>query len=63
MGTRRPDRSWLEVAREAALQQATLEARYQWEVGPRALPPFNYRFEHIQAVVQIATQLAEVMKA
>ncbi len=54
-GAERP--AWLPVAIAAAERRALGEARYQW--GARAAaPPFNYRLEHIRAVVQIATDLA-----
>jgi uncharacterized protein len=63
MRTGRHGRPWLTVAQEAAYRQATLESRYQWSVRPRVAPPFSYRFEHIQAVVGIAAQLAKTLDA
>ena len=49
--------AWLPVAIAAAERRALGEARYQWGVrGPA--PPFNYRLEHVRAVVAIATRLA-----
>ena len=59
-GSERP--AWLPVAIAAAERSALGEARYQW--GMRgAAPPFNYRLEHVRAVVMIATHLAESTRA
>ena len=49
--------AWLPVAIAAAERRAFGEARYQWGVRTAA-PPFNYRLEHVRAVVEIATELA-----
>jgi uncharacterized protein len=49
---------WLPVAIAAAERRALGEAKYQWGVRGAA-PPFNYRLEHIRAVVDIAVALAE----
>jgi uncharacterized protein len=59
-GSERP--AWLPVAISAAERRALGEARYQW--GARgAAPPFNYRLEHVRAVVAIATELAAATEA
>ena len=53
---------WLPVAIAAAERRALGEAKYQWGMRGGA-PPFNYRLEHIRAVVDIAVALAEQSRA
>jgi uncharacterized protein len=50
-------RPWLLVAIAAAERRALGEARYQWGLRGGATP-FNYRLEHLRAVVAIANELA-----
>lgn len=52
--------AWRQVARESAYQGTLKEARLRW--GSDELP-FNYRWEHIQAVVRLALRLAELTGA
>src|SRR4051812_3912272 len=53
---------WLPVAIAAAEGRALGEAKYKGGVRGAA-PPFNYRLEHIRAVVDIAVALAEQSRA
>ncbi len=54
---------WREPVRALALQRAEVEARQAWRVDEDAPIPFNYRWEHVQAVVGLALWLAEEMDA
>ena len=51
---------WREVLRERAHQAATAESRTCWAENHIA---FNYRWEHVQAVVRLAIRLAELTGA
>ncbi len=52
--------SWREAARELAHQATLDEAERRW--GRRELS-YNYRWEHVQAVVQLALRLADLTGA
>jgi len=52
--------AWREVVRAAAQEAALAEARVHWGENQVA---FNYRWEHVQAVVRLAIRLAEVTGA
>lgn len=51
---------WRAVARQAAFQATLNEARARWGIEN---PNFNYRWEHIRAVVRLALRLAELTGA
>ena len=51
---------WRQVVKEKALQATLREARERW--GQES-PNFNYRWEHVQAVAQLALRLAELTGA
>lgn len=48
--------AWREIVRQVAQEATLVEARIRW--GSEEMP-FNYRWEHIQAVVRLAICLAE----
>jgi len=52
--------AWQPVVRQAAYQATLAEAKLCWGTNS---PPFNYRWEHIQAVVQLAARLANLTGA
>lgn len=52
--------AWQEVVRAAAQEAALAEARVHWGENQVA---FNYRWEHVQAVVRLTIRLAEVTGA
>jgi uncharacterized protein len=52
--------AWRELTRELAHQATLDEAERRW--GTRELP-FNYRWEHVQAVVRLALRLADLVGA
>ncbi len=58
-----PRPSWRQTVVAAATRQATAEARHAWRVRPGVAPPFNYRLEHIRAVVAIVGDLAAKLAA
>lgn len=51
---------WREAVQEAAQQAAVREAETMW-IGPQ--PVFNYRLEHVEAVVRTALRLAKLTGA
>ena len=51
---------WQEVVRAAAEEAATADSRHDW--GDNAIA-FNYRWEHVQAVVPLAARLAALTGA
>jgi len=51
---------WREILRELAHKAATAESRTYWAENHIA---FNYRWEHVQAVVRLAIRLAELTGA
>ncbi|MBI2846049.1 MAG: HD domain-containing protein [Chloroflexi bacterium] len=54
-------KSWEEVAITAARARAEQESRSLWRA--EGTPPFNYRWEHLKAVVAIAETLAQELGA
>lgn len=54
-------KSWEEIAIVAAQSRATQESLALWK--GEGIPPFNYRWEHIKAVVAIAEALAKELGA
>ncbi len=58
---RKPD--WRLVCRNEAKAAASEEARGAWHLPPEEAIPFNYRWEHVQQVVQTACWLAEATGA
>jgi uncharacterized protein len=52
--------AWREVVREAAYEAAVTETRTTW--GTKEIF-YNYRWEHVQAVVRLAMRLAELTGA
>lgn len=55
--------AWRAVCQAHALAQALKEARKTWKVRAAADIPFNYRWEHVQAVVDLALWLANAVGA
>lgn len=53
-------KGWRTVVKEAMREAAVAEVT---EDGRRAEPPFNYRWEHVKAVVTLASKLAELVGA
>ena len=57
-------RAWRTACRQEAAEQAARDARAGWEAaGVHGVTPFEYRWEHVQAVVQLAGRLAAELKA
>lgn len=54
---------WRTVCQRYAEQRASAEARKEWRAKGDEAPPFNYRWEHVQAVAALALHLAQVMGA
>jgi len=52
--------TWREIIQELAHQATLSEARLRWGTDELA---FNYRWEHVQAVVRLAVRLAELTGA
>ena len=50
--------SWKEVITSVAKERAVGESQERWGQGPGERPRFNYRLEHVKAVVAIARGLA-----
>ncbi len=50
--------SWQTTCRQQAEAQALTEASQTWQIEPSDSLPFNYRWEHVQAVVRLALWLA-----
>jgi uncharacterized protein len=50
--------AWRELCRQEAAFQAKREAQIAWQIEDGADAPFNYRWEHVQRVVQLALWLA-----
>lgn len=48
--------TWREIVQQVAQEATLVEARIRW--GSEEMP-FNYRWEHVQAVVRLAIRLAE----
>ncbi len=53
------ERSWRALSRHMALSRAEDEARQRLQLAEDEPLPFNYRWEHVQRVVQMATWLAD----
>lgn len=60
MSNERDRSTWREAVRTAAYQGTLVEARLRW--GTEEVH-FNYRWEHVQAVVRLALRLAELTGA
>jgi len=56
-------RPWRDVVREVCEARADAESRAQWRLPPEIDPPYNYRLEHVRAVVTLAGQLARELGA
>lgn len=54
---------WRTQIRALAQQRAEDEARQAWRISEDETIPFNYRWEHVQAVVGLALRLAEELDA
>lgn len=54
---------WRTTIRALAQQRAEDEARQAWQIGEDEAIPFNYRWEHVQAVVGLALHLAGELDA
>jgi uncharacterized protein len=55
--------AWQVMACRLAQERAEIEARLTWQIGKDDMIPFNYRWEHVQAVVGLALHLAEELNA
>ncbi len=51
--------SWKKRARSLAQSRAEREAMYKWRVEDPSLIPFNYRWDHVQTVVELALHLTD----
>jgi uncharacterized protein len=49
---------WRDVVRQVCEARAEAESRRQWGLPPEVPPPYNYRLEHVRAVVTLARCLA-----
>ena len=54
---------WREKLRRIAEKRATVEAFQSYHIGEGRALPFNYRWEHVQAVVGLALRLARTLEA
>ena len=50
--------TWRELCRNAAEEQALTEGMSSWSAPNKKKVPFNYRWEHLQQVVQLALWMA-----
>ncbi len=57
--TLRDERGWRALSRHMALSRAEDEARQRLHLAEDEALPFNYRWEHVQRVVQMACWLAD----
>ena len=55
----RDERNWRALSRQMALSRAEDEARQRLHLAEDEPLPFNYRWEHVQRVVQMACWLAD----
>jgi uncharacterized protein len=55
--------AWQVIACRLAQERAEIEARLTWQIGKDDVIPFNYRWEHVQAVVGLALHLADALHA
>jgi len=56
-------RPWRDVVRQVCEARAKAESRMMWGLPPEVPPPYNYRLEHVRAVVTLAGRLARELGA